>query len=296
MIAVICNPISGAVGKSKNTAEEVCRVLSERGLEPRLSFSEGPGHAGKLAEEAVKAGCESVLILGGDGTVSEAAGALAGTGAAMGIIPAGTGNDYCKTLGIPADPMRALDVFLNEKARRTDAGSINGRVFVNEIGTGFDVDVLRRSVRFKKHLHGLLPYLLGVLSAIVHYHTYTVTHKTDSGTETTEDLTVFSVALGRIIGGGIPIAPKAVPYDGLFDVAGVRRIAPLRLPARLAGLMGGRILSFPETFYLRGEKVVFSAPGMHVNVDGEILPMDRAEVMILPGALMIRRPAGENEE
>ena len=196
---------------------------------------------------------------------------------------------------IPQDPMKALEVFLREPARRTDAGMINGRVFVNEIGTGFDVDVLRRSEGFRKHMNGLFPYMLGVLSAIAHYRTYRVAIETDSGLIMEEDLTVFSVALGRIIGGGIPIAPEAVPYDGLFDVSGIKRIGRARLPVRLLGLMRGKILDFPETFAVKAKTVVFSSPDMLVNIDGEIVAMEKAEVRILPGALKIHRPAGIGE-
>ncbi|MBR6705821.1 MAG: diacylglycerol kinase family lipid kinase [Clostridia bacterium] len=295
MIAIICNPVSGNAEKTRRICGEVGRILSQRGLDYQVIYSDGPGRASSLTAEAVGNGCDTVIAMGGDGTVSEIAGALAGKDAAMAIIPTGTGNDYCKTLKIPLDPMKALEVFMREPARRTDAGMINGRIFVNEIGTGFDVDVLRRSEGYRKHMNGLLPYLLGVLSALIHYKTYRVTLKTDSGTELEEELTVFSVALGKIIGGGIPIAPKAIPYDGLFDVSGVRRIKKSKLPLRLLGLMKGKILDFPETFSLRAKSVVFRAPGMFVNVDGEILEMEKAEVSILPGALRIHRPAGDEE-
>ncbi|MBR4500860.1 MAG: diacylglycerol kinase family lipid kinase [Clostridia bacterium] len=295
MISIICNPVSGSAEKTRRVCGEVGRILSQRGLDHQIVYSDAPGHASALAAEAVGNGCDTIIAMGGDGTVSEIAGALAGKDAAMAIIPTGTGNDYCKTLKIPPDPLKALEVFLREPARMTDAGLINGRVFVNEIGTGFDVDVLRRSAGFRKHMNGLFPYLLGVLSALIHYRTYRVSLKTDSGLNSEEDLTVFSVALGKIIGGGIPIAPEAVPYDGLFDVSGIRRIKKSKLPGRLLGLMRGKILAFPETFSLRAKSVVFSAPDMFVNVDGEIIGMEKAEVSILPGALRIHRPAGDGE-
>ncbi len=295
MISVICNPVSGSAERTRRISAEVGHILAGRGLDHQIFFSDAPGRGFEIAEKNVREGCGTVMVLGGDGTVSEIAGALAGTETALAIIPTGTGNDYCKTIGIPPDPMKALEVFLNEPPRRTDAGLINGRVFVNEIGTGFDVDVLRRSARYKKRMNGLLPYLLGVLSALMHYHTYRVSLKTDESPENSEELTVFSVALGKIIGGGIPIAPEAIPYDGLFDVAGVRKIRKRSLPARLVGLMKGKILTFPETFSLRASSVVFSAPGMYVNVDGEILAMDRAEVRILPGALLVHRPRLDHE-
>ncbi len=295
MISIICNPVSGSAEKTRRVCGEIGRILSQRGRDHRIVYTDAPGHASALASKAVGDGCDTVISMGGDGTVSEIAGALAGKDTAMAIIPTGTGNDYCKTLKIPPDPLKALEVFLREPARRTDAGLINGRVFVNEIGTGFDVDVLRRSAGFRKHMNGLFPYLLGVLSALAHYRTYPVSIKTDTGLESEEDLTVFSVALGKIIGGGIPIAPEAVPYDGLFDVSGIRKIQKTKLPVRLLGLMRGKILSFPETFSLRAKSVVFSAPDMFVNVDGEIIEMEKAEVSILPGALRIHRPPGDGE-
>ena len=79
----------------------------------------------------------------------------------------------------------------------------------------------------------------------------------------------------------------------LLSVANIAEFT--KLPGRLLGLMKGKILDFPETFSLQAKSVVFSSPGMFVNVDGEILEMEKAEVSILPGALRIHRPAGDGE-
>lgn len=109
MRMLIVNPIAGC-GYALKVMEQVQSVLTARNLPFRVMRTEYPGYAAKLAREAVEMGCEAVYVIGGDGTFSEAARGLAGSGIPIGLIPAGTGNDFVKTLGTPKEPMAALDL------------------------------------------------------------------------------------------------------------------------------------------------------------------------------------------
>ena len=150
MIYAICNPAAGN-GRAKKTGLLVKTTLEEKGFGCRLLYTEAPGHATVLAQNAMEAGAELVLSIGGDGTSLETARGLIGSDCPLGIIPAGTGNDFVKTLGVPLKAEAALEYILSHPARTTDAGEINGRLSLNELGTGFDVSVLAYAEKGKQY-------------------------------------------------------------------------------------------------------------------------------------------------
>lgn len=289
MYYLIMNPAAGN-GLAKSVCDEVKKVLKEKGIPFEVLVTRQCGHGEELAREAVRKNAEKILVIGGDGTVSEVVRGLNGTGVPMGIIPAGTGNDFIKTLQLPSEPMKALEVALTGRPRPTDAGVINGQAFANECGTGFDVSVLDYAQKAKKVVKGILPYLYGVICTIIHYKSTRLTYTLDDGREVTEDVLVFAAGNGRIIGGGICVCPEAVPDDGNFDVVIVRDVKRAKLPLYLVKLLMGKILTFPETVHMKARKIRFSCKGMRVNIDGEIQQMDSAELSLAAGGLSIVRP------
>lgn len=286
MIYAICNPTAGN-GRGRKIGQEIEKRLLEQHYACHLEMTKAPGHATELAYAAAQSGAETVLAIGGDGTAVEVARGLIGTPAALGVIPAGTGNDFIKTLGLPKDPLAALDFVLAHPARDTDVGDVNGRLFLNEIGTGFDVTVLDFAQKAKRFCRGLLPYLYGVIRTLFHFRGIQLSYAMDGGEMVTKDVFVIAVANGGVIGGGIPIAPEAQADDGLLDVVVVNKIRSRNLPARLIGLMRGKILSFPETQFIRAKKVFFSADKMRMNIDGEVTDEASVEARLLPKALRI---------
>lgn len=288
MLYAIFNPTAGS-GLGKKTALQVEQALKDKNIPAVFLETTSPGHATILAREAAKSGASTVLSIGGDGTALEVARGLMGTACALGIIPAGTGNDFRKTLGISKDPLSALDTVLQKPALPTDIGLLNGRPFLNEIGTGFDVAVLDYANKAKKYCRGLLPYLWGVLCALFRFRPIPVTCRIDDGPAEQKELFVIAAANGGIIGGGMVVAPDARADDGLMDIVMVDKIKRYKLPLRLIGLLRGKILTFPETHFVRAKKIVFSAPGMRLNVDGEIMAADEAVAELQPGLMNIHR-------
>lgn len=288
MIYAICNPIAGS-GRGKIIGEIINKMLIEKNLPHRMVMTERPGHATELAREACDMQADTVLSIGGDGTSLEVARGLLGRNSALGIIPAGTGNDFVKTIGVPLQPIAAFEYILSHPPKSTDAGEINGKLFLNEIGTGFDVSVLDYAAKAKKTFRGILPYLYGVLMTLFRFHSISLTYSIDGGEKMTMDAFVMSAANGGKIGGGIPIAPQAKVDDGKLDVTIVGKIKRIRLISRLIGLMRGKILSFPETQYYRAKSVTFTVPEMRVNIDGEIVREKTVTARVLPGVLMIHR-------
>jgi len=288
VLYAICNPTAGH-GRGKTVGNMVEKRLMEKGIPFHMVYTTHPGHAAQLAKEAQEQGAQTVLAIGGDGTAFETAQGLIHTDTALGIIPAGTGNDFIKTIGVPAKPLDALDHILSHGPQKTDVGLINDRMFLNEIGAGFDVAVLDYTQQVKRFARGILPYFYGVIRALFSFRAMDIKYTVDGGDEICQKAFVVGVANGGRIGGGILIAPDARVDDGMLDVIIVGDIKKRHLPSRLLGLMRGKILTFPETKFCRARSVSFSSEGMRLNIDGEVMNAQQAETKILPGALMIHR-------
>lgn len=284
---LIVNPIAGT-GFSKTVIPKLEEVLKARNdVEYVIRETEYAGHATQIAKEAAAdESVTAVLSVGGDGTSFEVACGLIGTNKPMGVIPAGTGNDFIKTLMISKDPVEVLNAILNGSPRPVDVGKLNDRIFLNVCGTGFDVMVLDYAEAEKKKYKGLTPYLIGLIKAIGHYKPTRVTMEVD-GMKTEQELLICAVANGRFIGGGIPICPDADPSDHCFDVVTIGDRPRWMLPFYLPGLLKGKDLNWKITKRVKATAVTIDCPGMRVDVDGEILNMDHAEFRILPGSMLM---------
>lgn len=286
MLTLIVNPTAGSGYAMK--VESQLRERLELLHEPwEILHTHRPGHATALAREAAaRAGCRGVIAVGGDGTAYEVACGLMESGVPLGIVPAGTGNDFIKTVGIPRKPLEALEVILTGTPRPVDVGRLNDRMFLNVCGTGFDVQVLDQTMAAKRHVRGILPYLIGLVRAIFHFRPVEISLTLD-GEARAQQALVCSIANGRYIGGGIPICPEARPDDGLLDVVLVESRPRWQIPFYLPGLLLGRISRFRVTTHRHCREVRLVSPGMRLNVDGEIFQMDEAVFSILPGKLTL---------
>ncbi len=282
----ILNPTAGT-GYAKEVMQKISSLLDTWHAEYRIHETSEPGHATRIARELAGRGGQNVIVsVGGDGTASEVAAGLAGTGAVMGIIPAGTGNDFVKTVRIPKDPETAMKFMLDRPPRPVDTGSVNGDFFLNVCGTGFDVTVLECAEEKKKKHRGLMPYLLGLLQAIRVFEPVELTIEHDGETEEGSWL-VCSIANGKIIGGGIPICPEADVHDGKLNLVMIRSVPRWKIPFYLPGLMMSKDLQFKITRHVTAEKVTVRGKGLKFNIDGEIKRLGEAEFIIQPASLML---------
>lgn len=286
--AFIVNPAAGT-GYSVTAMKTLEDTLSSRRIDYRIFQTEQPGHATQIAaglaenEEII-----AVVSVGGDGTAGEVAAGLTGTGKPMGIIPAGTGNDFIKSAGIPNDPMKALDLLLSGKAEPIDTGMVNERFFLNVCGTGFDVTVLDYAESEKEKHRGLTPYLLGLLKAIFHYESVSLTVTADGEKEKGRYL-ICSIANGRFIGGGIPICPAADIQDGYLDLVLIRHIRRWQIPFHLPGLMLSRALKFSITRHRKVREILVEGNDLRINIDGDIVSLSGASFRINPASLILIR-------
>ncbi|MFQ5334917.1 MAG: diacylglycerol/lipid kinase family protein, partial [Flavobacteriales bacterium] len=152
-VRFIINPHSG-VGKKGKLQRTIEACLKQRQVEYEICFTEGPGHATLLCEEAVKAGYEAVVTVGGDGSVNETARGLVHTDTALGIIPAGSGNGFARHCRIPLNKAKAIDAICNMNTALNDTGKLNDQLFVGTAGLGFDAHISRLFTGFGKRGFG----------------------------------------------------------------------------------------------------------------------------------------------
>lgn len=286
--AFVVNPIAGT-GFALEAMEHIEQKLQAENRAYRVFQTEAPGHGTVIAADLARdPEVTAVISVGGDGTAEEVAAGLKHTQKPMGIIPAGTGNDFIKSAGIPSDPLQALDRIFSGQAKATDTGMVNDRFFLNVCGTGFDVTVLDYAEEEKKKHRGLTPYFLGLLKAIFHYQSVSLSIEADGQCETGTYL-IASIANGKYIGGGIPICPDADIQDGKLDLVLIRHIPRWKIPLYLPGLMMSKALRFSITRHMLVNRVVIEGNKMRINIDGSIVSRDSASFMVEPGSLMLIR-------
>lgn len=270
---VIVNPHAGR-GRARRVWPEVSAALTSI---PNVDVvhTTGPRHARALAGEAAATGCERVVVVGGDGTVSEVAGGLIDTAVALAIVPVGTGNDIGQQLRVPSQPAAALRLGLRgENIRSIDAAWVKTQQqrvgFVNLAGCGFDAEVLRRTPRWGR---GSVPYLAGVLRTLWAVGPRPIRLELD---DTVIECRAIGVAVGNgwRYGGGIRVLPRAVVDDGILDVCLMGDVSPWRLLSLLPRIYAGTHTPHPAVrmFRCRRLKVrALAGDAIGCQADGELV-------------------------
>lgn len=288
MYDIIINPVAGS-GETLRQFPRIEECLKQRGLEYRVHTTGAAKDATLLAEQAAKDGSDGVIVMGGDGTLSESAAGLKNTGVPLLIASCGTGNDYIKTLQLPKDPVEALKLQLDRNIRQFDMCRINDRTFINVAGTGLDVDVLRHTDKYKARYKGLGAYLRGLKDALKNYAPYTAELSIDGSGFVTTSFGVLSLGLGRYIGGGIKAVPMGDPADGKLDLIILKPVKKaVALPCVVLFALGLHVRFGITQVCRKVDRFAIRAKGMTVQIDGELIPCDVAEFEILKGALTLR--------
>ncbi len=285
----IVNPVAGG-GRTLAAFEKVQKALDEKGVEYAIVYTPGPFTATALAKAALDGGERCIVAVGGDGTMNEVAAALAGRDVTMGMLCFGTGNDLARVLGLPTEPMAALEVLLAGDTRLMDTGRANDRVFLNVAGIGFDVDVLLATLRHKQRFRGMLPYMLGIFDALAHMRTLHMTIQAN-GETFREDTLLIGVGNGQYFGGGMRAVPTADPFDGLFDVYVVRKVGVFRFLTLLPAFVKGKHAQKRCVRHFRTKELCISCPeDCMLDIDGEVTEHTPARFTLLPASLRLLCP------
>jgi diacylglycerol kinase (ATP) len=285
------------------------RALSHRGIEFSLYPTEAPGHARDLAVRA-RSEASRILVVGGDGTVHEVVDGLLsdeGVGAEeippIAVLPVGTGNDFFRMVRAGNGMADAVGALESGVPRAFEVGEVRWatgrRIFVNLVGVGIDVEVLRRRASFRR-LPGLLQYLAALGSALRRYEPLPlrVVVLAEDGAEIVLDAPVLlsAVTVGPSVGGGFLLSPDAVPDDGLLDLFHAEPLGVLKVLRYLPGILRGSGVERPEISLCRGTEVHIQRTddrGLAFELDGELVetPAPRLAIRVLPGRLPVLEPA-----
>ena len=285
---LIANPASGT-HRSRHIAAQVVELLGRRNLAVDLEFTAAPKHAAEIALRS-RRDFDAIVAIGGDGTVHEIAGAMLDCGTPLGIVPAGSGNDLIKSLGIPNDTRAAVDIVARGRTRIIDAGKVNGLCFVNVVGIGFDAAVNHNSHGLQWPASGLLRYVIALVTTLGTYAALPIT-VTIEGKPVVQDLFLLTIGNGTTCGGGFRLTPHAKLDDGLLDVTFVKPITVPRLLWHLPKVFRGtidRVVRYASMRQVTRLSVESKAP-VPVHVDGEIYRGDttRLDIEIIPKALTV---------
>lgn len=255
-----------------------------------LVLTERPGHAKELAARALDEGCQLVVAVGGDGTISEIASVLTGTGVLLGLVPCGSGDGLGRTLGVHGSVERALRVLANGRPRDLDTGLADGHPFFVAAGLGFEAEVAARFNRQARR--GQLGYIIAS-AAVWRRHEPEPCVITCDGHRATH--TVFTLTLANCdqYGSGARIAPGAQPDDGLLDLTAVPPVTLVNAVPLLARLFFGSLNHRPDVLRLRRRtfRIERPRPGL-IHTDGEThLAGEAIEFTLRPRSLRVMAPA-----
>jgi YegS/Rv2252/BmrU family lipid kinase len=289
-VTIIVNPLSGREGAERRRAQ-LMEAAETLGLRCELWETSNALGADELTRLLLTRGAERILVCGGDGTIATAAGALAGSDAALGILPAGTGNLVALNLGIPLDFPEALRIALTETPLPIDVGRANGCAFLVAAGMGVDARVVREARRSQKQRLGALAYFVAALRNVRQPPAqYTIT--VDGCCCRRRAQSVLVANMGRIQG-GVELVPGADPEDGLLDVAILRVQGLGELFLAAVSILWRRKPLSPYLEVIRGRRIVVETDRpLPIQLDGDARGVtNRMEVEIEPGSLRVVRAA-----
>lgn len=298
-IALLSNPSAGK-GRAGREASAALAHLQARGADVRVFTGDSAASSAVLAAQALAEGPRVLVVVGGDGTLSGILDLLCATSVPVALVPAGTGNDLARALGLPRhDPVASAELALCGVARSIDIGEIRtaGRVapFLTIAALGFDAKVSDRTNRLRWP-HGVLRYYLAVVIELLRLRPMEFTVSIDGADAVAAPGTLVAVGNTESYGGGMPVCAGAAADDGLLDLVQVAPLTRRRLLRLFPLLLRGTHLTRREVTRRRARRVTVSAPGLVVYADGERMGEDECTIGIRPAALTVLVPAAEEAD
>ncbi len=282
MFLLLANPTSGA-GQGRNVIADVIKELKAR----EISFSDISGSSYESAVLNLRSSLkgtnpEAVIVVGGDGMVHLAIQELAGTDVPLILIPAGTGNDFARTMNLDLDlPVESLSYALTHQPTSIDLGRVNGRYFAEILSTGFDSMVNERANRMR--FRSKIKYDLAMLLELPVFKPLEYEISVD-GRKMTTPAMLIAVANGISYGGGMKICPNSDIQDGLFDLMILEPVSKIEFLKVFPKVFNGTHITHPKVRILQGKKITINSKAI-AYADGERIGQLPITAEIAPGAL-----------
>ncbi|MGW4634793.1 diacylglycerol kinase family protein [Nocardia sp. NPDC004415] len=308
-VLVVTNPHSG-IGRGEGVAGAVLDGLLGHGVavtEVREDSAAESVERVRAAVSSVSERPDAVVCVGGDGLMNALLPALAHSSVPLALVPAGTGNDLARELGIPVDdPHAATEIVLRGRSRAIDLGRIESlhetpTWFATVVGTGFDARVTLRANQMR-YPRGRLRYTVAAAAELLRGYTLPFRIELSGlapdaldnppGTHTVVEVDAVMAPIGntRTYGGGMLVCPEALDDDGYLDITVVGAVSRLAMARLLPALSAGKRIDHPATKRYRARRITVTAPDGYATADGEPAGMLPVTVQAMPGALTVMVP------
>ena len=284
---LIVNPVAGR-GRSLQALGAALSFFKHHEIPITVLKTEYAGHATKLVGDLPQNA--TILSLGGDGTLHEIAASCIHTQRTVGILPAGSGDDFAHALGIERHHLQqALEIIKKGQIKTVDTATVNGAPFINAFGVGFDADVAYGIYHAPKFLKERNAYLYSVLSTLGKLENIPVEVTIDDKKVFTGPALLVSTQNGPRTGGSFYFAPKAKPDDGLLDVVVAGKFGRLGTLGILPKVMRGTHVNHPKVFMFQGKEILIkwqrARPG---HMEGQLLEANPTfHIKIQPKSLKV---------
>ena len=300
---VIANP---KAGKNKVLEEWhlIEGALKGMGLEFDAVFSKSKYHSIELSVKAVRDGYRHIIAVGGDGTIHEVVNGIfmqkevPASDIVLGVIPAGSGNDWVKMYGIPADYVKCAEIIAAGKVVKQDVFHVvveeskvkQSRYMINGSGVGLDAVICRECNSMKeKGQSGKWIYVKAAAKSFLKMSPRVFRVEVDGEVFFSGKALSVALANGIYSGGGMIQAPDAVMDDGVVNVTVIGNMSRPKILVRFKELFSGRIYQIPDIYHTVGKSVRIFIEGdeFPVEVDGEVIGGTPVELTVLPKALSV---------
>lgn len=282
-IKFIINPAAGH-GESKNTLDLIHDRMESEKIPYSISISGYEGHIEKLAKEAVEKGYTDVIAVGGDGTVLETFNGIFNKNINLGVIPAGTGNDFVKMLKVDKNFKTALDKIIEGRTKNIDIGLVNDTHFLNVVGMGIDGDIVKQTEQAKKMLKGSAAYIYSTFSSLLKYKCKNVKITIDDEVFYRK-IYLVAIGNGKYFGGGMMITPGAEIDSENFEIVIINAMPKHKFAILFRKVFSGEHVHEKVVEVLYGKKITIeSDEPLLINADGNIVGESKANIRILEKA------------
>jgi len=287
-VALLVNPTSG-MGRGARAGRAALTRMRELGLSVNPMAGRDGAEAAAMARQAVSDGYDAIVAVGGDGMLHLVLQAVAGTSTPLGVIPAGSGNDFAMLLGLdPHRPETAAEVVARWNVRTVDAGRVGASWFAGVLSSGFDSAVNERANRMTWP-KGRMRYNLAILAELRTFRALPFRLVLD-GVSMEREAMLVAIGNGVSYGGGMRICPGAQIDDGLLAVTVLEKISKPEFLRVFPTVYQGRHIEHPAVSVHEARHVELVADGAIAYADGERIAALPVSAEVVPGALRVLSP------
>lgn len=290
-IVVLVNRKSGLTWSFDAMRRAFEQHWEKPGVDLKYQFTQDVEDGERKTRRCIDDGVDTVVVVGGDGTVSTIGRILVGSPVALGVIPVGSGNGFARHFGIALSPERAVRQLAAAGRQAIDVGVANGTAFLVTCSMAWDASLVKHFERMP--IRGVLPYVLAGVQEFFEHRPRRIAATLDTGeTMVFDDAMVFTIANLTQFGGGARIAPHARPDDGRLELVVAMRQDIARLVANIGRLFDGTLSELPEVAFhsFRSMHVSRGEPGP-IQIDGELVEAGaELDITVNTGSLNVLVP------